>query len=181
MKKRKCNIIWMFGDDSHLPIVKEINKASDRATAVLAVAFIEERLTTLIKARLAGDEKVKEGLFAPTGGCGSFAIKVDLGHLLGLYDGVTRKDLKTLAHIRNVFAHQTQAMKFTSAVPTEMCSKLQLARRIPAMVVDTEINTGFKKPRDQFLFTVTCILNTVPFIPVSGGRRPGPSPSLRKS
>jgi hypothetical protein len=159
MKERGQRIAWITGDDSYLPIIKEINEAPDRSAAIVAVAFIEMRLTALIKQRMIDDAAVKDRLLGRDGAIGQFAVKADLGYLFGLYSEDVKDDLKTLANVRNAFAHQPDQVCFDS---DEMVSKTDPLIHIKQLlVVDSRTRRGFKEPRDRFLFTVGHILNTL--------------------
>jgi hypothetical protein len=61
-------------------VIKEIETSSDRTTAIVAVAFIEDQLTTALRRRLHQDEKVLGDMFRETGPLGAFGTKINLAY-----------------------------------------------------------------------------------------------------
>jgi hypothetical protein len=108
--------------------VKEEMEGSHRATAVVGGAFVEEHLTLLLKSRMIQDEKVTKERFAPGRAFGDFGAKVDLGYLIGLYSKGAHKELATIRHIRNDFAHQFELNSFDRPDIRDRCENLTLSQ-----------------------------------------------------
>ena len=88
---------------------------SDRGAAVHAVALFEDRLEEAIESR---DKTFKDsrGL--------RFWFKIEIAYALGLYDQKIRDGLRTVANIRNEFAHSPEPMEFEHEKVAAKCRKL---------------------------------------------------------
>lgn len=86
--------------------------ASDRAAAIVAVAYVEDKLTSAIRTCLKSDKDAFQRLFKPTGPLGPMGAKLQLGYLLSLYSKEFRDDLEILAKVRNDFAHWAEPATF---------------------------------------------------------------------
>ena len=98
---------------------------SDRAAAILAAAYFEDRLRAAIMTRFVALNRRDEAeIFKPYGPLSTFKAKVDIAFALGLYDRKTRKDLHTVGEIRNKFAHSPEPMEFDHEKVAAKCRKL---------------------------------------------------------
>ncbi len=102
----------------------EIDRQEDRAAAIIAAAFFEDRLTLAIRERLVNDPRVVNPLFKGAGPLASFAAKIDLAYLLGIYGAPHRAKLHTIRNIRNEFAHNLAPLTFESQKIEGMCATL---------------------------------------------------------
>lgn len=102
----------------------EIERQEDRAAAIIAAAFFEDRLTLAIRERLVNDPRVVNPLLKGTGPLASFSAKIDLAYLLGIYGAPTRATLHTIRNIRNEFAHNLAPLTFESQKIKDMCATL---------------------------------------------------------
>jgi hypothetical protein len=59
-------------DPAEHPIAEEIHKAPDRSCAIIAVAFLDEKLTAAIKFKLLPDTDTAKKLFRASGPIGSY-------------------------------------------------------------------------------------------------------------
>jgi len=91
------------------------NHDSNRAVAVVWPAIVENRLTDALRACMRPDERVANELFRPEGALGTFAQKIKLGYMLGLYQEDLKDDLVLLAKIRNAFAHRVDITGFETS------------------------------------------------------------------
>lgn len=105
---------WITLDPADKVVIAEIESQRDRGAALVAAAFVEERLTRTIKLRLREDPKVEKRLLRGIGPLRDFSSKIDLGYLLQLYANEVRELLHALREIRNEFAHTTQPLEFNS-------------------------------------------------------------------
>ena len=99
---------------------------SDRAAAILAAAYFEDRLRDAIMTRFVAlncRDEIDE-IFKAYGPLSSFKAKVDIAFALGLYDRKIRKDLHTVRRIRNKFAHSSEPMEFNHNQVADECRKL---------------------------------------------------------
>ncbi|HTI87669.1 MAG TPA: hypothetical protein VL966_13775 [Alphaproteobacteria bacterium] len=102
----------------------EIDRAEDRAAAVLAGAYFEDRLTIVIKARLLDDASVANPLFTGYGPLGTFSAKIDMAYLLRVFDSYARSSLHVIRRIRNTFAHGLSPLTFDSPPIKAKCEAL---------------------------------------------------------
>ncbi len=108
-------------------VKEEMEGSSHRATAVVGGAFVEERITFVLKSRMVNDVKVTEGMFAPGRAFGDFGAKIDLGYLIGLYSKGAHKELSTVRRIRKEFAHQLELNSFDRDDIRYRCQNLTLS------------------------------------------------------
>lgn len=130
-------MVWTIQDESDEAILREIMQQTDRGAALIAVAYLEERLTDAIKARLIRDEKLEGRFFKGAGPLASFSAKIDLGFMLGIYENDIQRILHTLRRIRNEFAHRTEPLDFSAQRIRGLCLKVDIS-------VQTELD--FKAP-----------------------------------
>lgn len=105
---------WITISDDDRRILAEIERQTDRGAALIASAYVEQRLVSAIKARTNRHEKVEQNLYRGSGALGSFSVKIDLGLLLGIYEPKIHSFLHTIKKIRNDFAHEPEPRDFTS-------------------------------------------------------------------
>jgi DNA-binding MltR family transcriptional regulator len=112
-KYRRVADSW-FVKDQKASFVLEIDRSSDRAAAIMAGAFLEEQLRDAIERLLLNDKEARKRFTKHSGPLGSFAAKINLVYLLGLYSKTVQDDLIVVSDIRNLFAHETTAINFDS-------------------------------------------------------------------
>lgn len=110
------------GDDQ--PILEEITKQSDRGAALIASAYLEERLLAAIKARLNSESEIEKNLFGGSQPLGSLSAKIDIGCLLGVYGLKVHKILHQIRKIRNKFAHESTPTDFNTQSIKDICEQL---------------------------------------------------------
>jgi hypothetical protein len=115
--------------EKDFPLLSEMWGASERASAIVGAAFLEDRLTHCIASRLVDDTNCLKRLFKPAGPIGNFGVKADLGFLLGLYSEKTRDDIQRIAQVRNWFAHWAEPTTFGTREIRVECEKLGLMER----------------------------------------------------
>jgi hypothetical protein len=149
-------------DEADFPVINEIMGERDRGAAVIAVGFVDAKLTEVIRASLRDDKDTAKQLLKPTGPLGAFGNKVLLGYMLRLYSKESRSDLIAFGEIRNRFAHTPEPIDFTDKYVRERCEKLTLYERTWGIM------PGFKLPpqpydqasaRRMFLQTVSLAAN----------------------
>jgi hypothetical protein len=141
------------------PLAEEIHNAPDRICAVLAVAFLEEKLTAAVKSRLLKDDDTLKKLFKPSGPLGPYATKTELAYLLKLFSMQTRNDLLVLGEIRNSFAHWTKLIDFGSRDIRPKCEALTLYTRVFGHKDDRKKPFDRRMARDEFIETVSIAAN----------------------
>ena len=92
--------------------IREIEGGPDRSTALVGGSFVESALSKALISHMHHDKKITEELFRPTGALGTFATKIRMGKLTGLYGDAALKDLNIIKDIRNDFAHKPEVNSF---------------------------------------------------------------------
>jgi hypothetical protein len=159
----KIHLKWPGKADSDKAIVEEIEKQTDRATALIATAYLEERLVMAIKARLNHHEEIENRLFKGAGPLASFSSKIDLGFLLGLYDPGEYQHLHIIREIRNEFAHKPEPRDFNFQRIFDLCKNINVQVNIDLRHEETKTDWNFKTvadgtPRTAFLNAVRLLL-----------------------
>jgi DNA-binding MltR family transcriptional regulator len=117
---------WYVEGEEEIAAVHELEGASDRSSAIVAAAFIETRLEHIIRARLAHEPSVIDGLLRVSGPLGNFSTKVDLALLIGVISKEAHKDLVVIKNVRNEFAHKLASTTFDMQRIKDLCSNLKL-------------------------------------------------------
>lgn len=105
----------VFLEDKYTRAVIELlteaakTSGSEKVVAVVSGALLEEAVDRTLRERLINDPGVIKNLLEADRPLGNVAPQIDLLYLLGAFDDRTRRALKGLAHVRNFFAHRTDA------------------------------------------------------------------------
>jgi hypothetical protein len=110
-------------------ILGELGHESDRAAGLVGAVLVEDSLTVLIRSRLRPDEDLLNQVLHPSGPLSAFSVKINIGHLLGLFSPVARKELETIKEIRNEFAHRV-ARSFSLEHIRDLANNLSLSEKI---------------------------------------------------
>jgi len=94
-----------------LILLKEIESQSDRGTAIVGAAWLEEELKATLKSRFLEDEQVSRRLFS-NGALSEFSTCLDLAYMLKVITKEQYKDLDKIRKIRNDFAHKLISKQF---------------------------------------------------------------------
>jgi hypothetical protein len=122
--------------------VKEIEEGSERASAIVAGAFVDEHLTHAIKARLASNDGIIKEMFRSSGPLGSFSSRIHLGFLLHLYSEPAWKELDTIKKIRNEFAHRLDTRSFAVERVRDLANNLKLSDTAEFHIATIKSATG---------------------------------------
>lgn len=104
---------------------------SDRATALMAAAFLEDYLSKLISCFMVKNSTVNREIFSHNGPLGTFSAKIDMAYMLALISPAVRKDLHLLRKIRNEFAHTAKPLEFTEHRIKSRCEELKCTGLAP--------------------------------------------------
>jgi len=124
---------------------------SDRGCVLMSAAFIEDKITQLLKTYMIQDLKKQKDIFEGNGALGTFSSKIDIAFLLGLIPKNILNDLHILRRIRNDFAHNAKPITFTTDYVKDRCNALQVVNK-EALRDDTKA---------YFLRSMTTILTYV--------------------
>jgi DNA-binding MltR family transcriptional regulator len=100
----------------------------DRGTALLACAWVDDTLASLVKSQLLSNAEIVEDMFRPDGTLGTFSSRIKIAYLMGLIDKPTHSDLDIIRRIRNEFAHVREDIRFTNPRVRSRCSELKVAK-----------------------------------------------------
>jgi hypothetical protein len=129
-------VAWVVHNAEENAIVTEISRQRDRVAALMAAAMLEKKLEDAFKALIPiRSETVENRVFEGYGPLGSFAAKIDLGYLLGMFDAKTHKWLHTIKKIRNEFAHNPAKVTFKTQRIIDLCNNFPppTPRRVPKL------------------------------------------------
>jgi len=118
-------MIWFIQNDDEKPILEELLQQTDRGAALIAVAYVEERLKAAIKTRMSDDKNIQKNMFKNSGPLGTLSAKIDLAFLMGIYEKEIHKMLDTIREIRNEFAHTPHPRNFNSERIKALCNNIE--------------------------------------------------------
>ncbi len=101
-----------------------IERQEDRGAAILAGAYLEDRLTLAIKARLISDRKTTNSFFTGMGPLANFSAKINLAYLMGIFNQTNKDFFHTIRRIRNEFAHNLAPITFETPKIEDLCKQL---------------------------------------------------------
>lgn len=142
---------WITVSDEDTPILEEIEKQTDRGSALIAASYLEQRLLTAIKARTNRHEKIEKDFYRGSGPAGSFSAKIDLGLLIGLYEPKIHQMLHTVKEIRNELAHEPKPRDFTSQRINDLCKNITVEAKLDLTnkTNGQQIKIDLEKPKDS--------------------------------
>ncbi len=141
---------WTITDNTHREIFEELEKQTDRGTAIIGAALLESRVEDAIKSRLLINKTTTSRSI------GTFSAKISLGYSMGIYGEKTHHELEIIRKIRNDFAHFLKPINFDSPNIKDKCNELWFPKFV-------EINHQALRPieaRVQYLRSIN-ILNSL--------------------
>jgi DNA-binding MltR family transcriptional regulator len=125
----KLNKPKIFTFDEVSAWFTEFQGDSDRASAVLAVAFLDTQLEQILRAFSADENEILE-LLKPDQPLGSFGARRKLCLSLGLISTDEASELRMLGKVRNAFAHEPHGLSFDVAPVSDLVQALALPQRV---------------------------------------------------
>jgi DNA-binding MltR family transcriptional regulator len=113
-----------FGDQLNRTF-DEVFKQTDRASAIVSSALLEELLERLLLACLIDHGSVKRDLFEGMAPLSTMSAKINLAYYLGLLERSEFEDLKLIKNIRNDFAHSFEGINFETQRIRDKCLRLK--------------------------------------------------------
>jgi hypothetical protein len=147
-----------FVDEANV-FTRPLQDESDRGAALVGLAYLEELLARLIRAKML-DDGITKKLFEYPSALNTAHARLDLAHALGWIGPETYKDLDTVRKIRNKFAHAHQARNFQDKDIAQLCGNLLTPHACRIGLKPARV----KKPRDQFLFAVMMLVLRLEFL-----------------
>jgi DNA-binding MltR family transcriptional regulator len=133
--------IEQFGLKEVMAFRESLRSETDRGCALMAAAFLDEKLKNLLQAFLINDPKSFEYLFYGTGGLSSFSSRIEMAYLLGFISPNMKRDLNMIRKIRNEFAHSAEVINFNTSPISDRCNELKY---VPETYRE-------RSPRDKFI------------------------------
>lgn len=111
--------------DAAVEFRSTLTDETDRGCALMAAAYLDDRLAELLKAYFVDDLRVAKKLLEPTQPLGAFSVRIDVVYLLGLLSREHRKALHLIRKIRNDFGHVAKPISFRDQVIADRCKNLE--------------------------------------------------------
>lgn len=123
-------------------------KQSDRGSALIAVAWVDDALEACLRAFLRHDKNIADMLLQPEGPLGSFSSRIKTAYLLGIINASLYSDLDIMRKIRNDFAHVRHAVRFNDQSIKDRCKFL-----VGAKAFRRGTGQSIRSPRQMFLIS----------------------------
>lgn len=108
----------------------ELSRESDRATAILAAAWIDRLLQLRLQELFAhGNSKARAQLFDANGPFATFGSKIAAAYCIGWLDADVHHDLGLIRRIRNAFAHQIHGLSMDSPEIRSLVDSFRVPQR----------------------------------------------------
>jgi hypothetical protein len=121
----------------------ELKSQTDRGTAVIAAAVLDDLLEILLTARFIelGSDR-HDGLFKRTGApLSTFSSKIEIGFAIGVFSNEARLAMHLIREVRNEFAHRIEQISFDHP---------DVATKIEGRILPQVRKLG-KRNRDMFI------------------------------
>ena len=111
---------------------EELRKESDRAAAILVVAYIDSLLRAKLETLFCkGNAEIRRKLFDDSQGAfATFSAKVDAAYCLGWLDPDVFHDIGVFRKIRNQFAHRIHGITLEEPEIKELVGKLRVPHNL---------------------------------------------------
>ena len=146
-------------------------KQTDRGTAIIATAWIDDALEASLRAFFRRDKEVAEKMLQPDGPLGSFSSRIKMAYLLGIITSSLMSDLEIIRGIRNDFAHLRLDVRFTDQSIRDRCKSLVAAKAFQA-------GTGNTIRSSRQMFLISAFLATDCLVAYTESAKPPDTPEL---
>lgn len=158
MPKRKAPVpAGLSKDTAH--VLDALNEQDDLAATLIGASWLDACVESLLRAFFI-DCEVADRLLQPQGPLGTSAARTDAAYCLGLISPVVHKDLRTIAVIRNRFAHKHLVLDFNDTSVRDRCANLLLLDHLWGEV-EGSFQEVLKEPRARFVVSVVLIGNKI--------------------
>jgi hypothetical protein len=105
--------------------VKEIQEQTDRGSAIVGAAMMEEMLSVVLQKRMSEMNRPHyDTFFGLNGPGGSLSNKIELFYAFGLCNDLLYKAMHDIRSIRNKFAHRIESLTFDDPSVAELVDRL---------------------------------------------------------
>ena len=122
-----------IGMDVIAAMDRDFHEQPDRVVAIVGAAYLDSTLESLLKAVLIDSHEEVECLLGQFGPLAAHGARCQLAYCLGLITRDQRDDLKTVAKVRNAFAHDFNQTTFDVSPVRDLCSSLKSPGQLAAM------------------------------------------------
>ncbi len=126
----------------------KFNRQSDRGSALIAVAWVDDALEECLRVYFQQDKTIANLILQPDGPLGSFSSRIKIAYLLGITTASLYADLEIMRRIRNDFAHVRQEVRFNDQSIKDRCKSL-----IGANAFERGTGQTIRSPRQMFLIS----------------------------
>lgn len=131
-------------------LIASVKTESDRATALIYAANLDNRLKELLTAYFVDVGKdFTKSVYEGNGPLGTFSSKISLAYMSGLLSGPENHDLSLIRKIRNHFAHEEHGWDFSRQEIQGRCKSFKLIQDLHRKRPDLAYLTT--APRDAFV------------------------------
>src|SRR5262245_15222940 len=109
--------------DETLKFCRLLDTETDRGCALVAAAYFDTALISLLRATMIEDRTSDEFLES-NGPLSSFSARIDAAYVFGLIAPLVRRDLHYIRKIRNEFAHDPEHLDFSNNRIRDFCHQL---------------------------------------------------------
>ncbi len=102
-----------------------LSPESDRGCAMMAGAFLDDRLKLLIEGSLIDEPTLKKQFLSFNGPAGTFSSRIDYAYLTSLIPKSVHSDLHLIRKIRNEFGHRIEPIDFATPEILQRCEAFQ--------------------------------------------------------
>jgi len=142
-------------------MLEALNGVAEPHCAIIAGAFVENALMTLLANFLIEGSKIVEKMLKEDGALGTFSSCNDLAYCIGLISKSTYQNAGCIGSIRNAFAHSHVAIGFDDPNVVKLCRELPPtdfgSQPIPFAQDLTERILQWNKQTLRFRFCITTI------------------------
>lgn len=118
--------------------LKEFQRESDRAAAILGAAYLDIRLELLIQSKFVTGPRFVTELLSGQGGLATFSSRISVAFATGLISLYAAEDLHRVRKIRNKFAHGSAGLSFATHEVIQQVDQLRIgADLLPAEGLDS--------------------------------------------
>jgi hypothetical protein len=127
--------------------IDELNSENDRACALVCAAALDAELGNVLATKFIklDAEDYDRIFYSSSGSLSSFSYKIQVAYALSIIDKSEMKELTSIRHIRNAFAHSVAPLSFAETLIERECNQLRFATADLGSSIRTNISIARKK------------------------------------
>lgn len=137
-------------------IWSELESETCRGTVIVAAAFLDDLLRSLLEAAMVNKGKISKSLLGRDRPLSSFSARIQTAFAFGFLTESEYKDLETVRGIRNEFAHATKVASFSDQQVTQKCNSFAILQRAQHALCAL-LRARCRTPRRRFQLVVATI------------------------